>query len=61
MSRKKTLLIPLIFAANISFAQSRIYVNEYLNIGVGARGLAMGGAQAASSTDAYSGYWNPAG
>lgn len=42
-------------------AQSRIYVNEYLNIGVGARALAMGGAQAASSADAYSAYWNPAG
>ncbi len=44
-----------------SQAQSRIYVNEYLNIGVGARALAMGGAQAASSADAYSAYWNPAG
>lgn len=42
-------------------AQSRIYVNEYLNIGVGGRGLAMGGAQTASSKDANSGYWNPAG
>lgn len=42
-------------------AQSRIYVNEYLNIGVGARALAMGGAQAASSHDVYSCYWNPAG
>jgi hypothetical protein len=51
----------VIFAAYISLAQSRIYVNEYLNIGVGARGLAMGGAQSASSADAYSGYWNTAG
>jgi len=42
-------------------AQSRIYVNEYLNIGVGARGLAMAGATAASTSDVYSGYWNPAG
>lgn len=61
MSPKRKVLIPLILVANISFAQSRIYVNEYLNIGVGARGLAMGGAQSASSADAYSGYWNPAG
>jgi hypothetical protein len=61
MSLKRVVLIPLIFAAHISLAQSRIYVNEYLNIGVGARGLAMGGAQSASSADAYSGYWNTAG
>src|SRR5688572_17879346 len=42
-------------------AQSRIYVNEYLNIGVGARGLSMAGATSASTSDVYSGYWNPAG
>lgn len=45
----------------ITNAQSRIYVNEYLNIGVGAKGLAMGGAQSASTNDVYSPYWNPAG
>ena len=50
----------IFFAENIN-AQSRIYVNEYLNIGVGARALAMGGVQAASSADAYSTYWNTAG
>ncbi len=55
-----TLGLSLIFRPE-SGAQSRIYVNEYLNIGVGARGLAMGGAQAASTADAYSAYWNPAG
>lgn len=50
----------LIVVAKVS-AQTKIYVNEYLNIGVGARGLAMGGATTASSSDANSGYWNPAG
>ncbi len=42
-------------------AQFRKYSNEFLNIGAGARGLAMGGAQVASSEDGNAGYWNPAG
>ncbi len=46
------------FSAN---AQFRKYSNEFLNIGAGARGLAMGGAQVASVSDGTSGYWNPAG
>lgn len=32
-----------------------------MNIGAGARGLAMGGAQVATTEDAYAGFWNPAG
>jgi hypothetical protein len=44
-----------------SFAQQRVYVNEYLNIGIGGRALAMGGAVAATSGDVTAGYWNPAG
>jgi hypothetical protein len=44
-----------------SFAQFRKYSNEFLNIGAGARGLAMGGAQVASVEDGTGGYWNPAG
>jgi len=42
-------------------AQFRKYSNEFLNIGAGGRGLAMGGAQVASVQDGTSGYWNPAG
>jgi hypothetical protein len=42
-------------------SQLRKYSNEFLNIGAGARGLAMGGAQVASANDATAGYWNPAG
>lgn len=44
-----------------SFSQFRKYSNEFLNIGAGARGLAMGGAQVASASDETAGYWNPAG
>ena len=43
------------------FSQFRKYSNEFLNIGAGARGLAMGNAQVASADDATAGYWNPAG
>lgn len=43
------------------FTQFRKYSNEFMNIGAGARGLAMGGAQVASAEDGNAGYWNPAG
>ena len=42
-------------------AQFRVYSNEFLNIGAGARGLAMGSAQVSSVQDGTAGYWNPAG
>lgn len=61
MKKIYTPLVCAIFCTSIAHAQSRIYVNEYLNIGVGARGLAMGGAQSGSTGDVYSAYWNPAG
>lgn len=49
----------LFFSA--SHAQFRKYSNEFLNIGAGARGLAMGSAQISSVSDGTAGYWNPAG
>ncbi|MBK7762303.1 MAG: hypothetical protein IPI46_02890 [Bacteroidetes bacterium] len=42
-------------------AQQRKYVNDYLYIGVGARGTGMSGAQVASVNDVTAAYWNPAG
>lgn len=44
-----------------AFSQFRKYSNEFLNIGAGARGLAMGNAQVSSTVDGSAGYWNPAG
>lgn len=61
MKSAKQLVIFLIIAAPLwSTAQFRKYSNEFLNIGAGARGMAMGSAQAASVDDATAGYWNPA-
>lgn len=54
-----TLLTTVFFLT--ATAQFRKYSNEFLNIGAGARGLAMGSAQVASVNDGTSGYWNPAG
>ena len=54
-----TLFVMLISVA--ATAQFRKYSNEFLNIGAGARGLAMGSAQVASVSDGSAGYWNPAG
>jgi hypothetical protein len=41
-------------------AQFTKYSNEFLNIGAGARGMAMAGAQVATVSDGTAGYWNPA-
>ncbi len=54
-----TLIASFIFLSGK--AQFRKYSNEFLNIGAGARGLAMGSAQVASIADGSAGYWNPAG
>ena len=53
--------IILLLAPMCVTAQLRKYANEFLNIGAGARGLAMGAAQVASAKDETAGYWNPAG
>ncbi|NML22856.1 PorV/PorQ family protein [Pseudoflavitalea sp. G-6-1-2] len=62
---KRTLFAIALVGGVLSFqyshAQFRKYSNEFLNIGAGARGLSMGGAQVASVTDGTSAYWNPAG
>lgn len=45
----------------ISRGQTPKYSNEFLSIGVGARAMGMSGAVAASTDDATSAAWNPAG
>lgn len=60
----KRTLSALFFGVIIStslFAQAPKYSNEFLSIGVGARGLAMSKAQVASVNDLTAAYWNPAG
>ena len=62
--QKHFFLLPflLIFLSNISKAQvARNYSNEFLNIGVDAKSLAMGKAVTAISSDVNAIYWNPAG
>lgn len=58
---KRIFLFSLLILCLQSSAQFRKYSNEFLNIGAGARGMAMGGAQIASVNDGTAGYWNPAG
>lgn len=53
-------LLLLLFCCSRSLGQFAKYSNEFLNIGAGARGMAMGNAQVASVTDGTAGYWNPA-
>lgn len=61
--RRKTILFSIVLVLFFfdTSAQWRKYSNEFLNIGVGARGLAMGSAQIVSVKDGTAGYWNPAG
>lgn len=59
---KKHLLISimLLTATFGAHAQSK-YSNEFLSLGIGARGLAMANTMCAISDDVTAAYWNPAG
>lgn len=59
--RKIIIAILLVFGIFSDAQIVRKYSNEFLNIGAGARGLAMGGAVIANQNDVYSPMWNPAG
>ena len=56
-----TYLILLIFFTQVVNSQTRIYSNEFLALGTGARALSMSGSVTASSSDVHSAFWNVAG
>ena len=51
--------IAFLLVQHVAFSQK--YSNEFLAIGVGARAHGMSGAVIATTNDAFSAYWNPAG
>ncbi|AYO57179.1 hypothetical protein CO230_02980 [Chryseobacterium sp. 6424] len=59
--KKVILCLLMLYGLNTEAQIVRKYSNEFLNIGAGARGLAMGGAVTSSQADVYSPMWNPAG
>lgn len=61
MIKKPLHIVILLFLVHNGYCQVPKYSNEFLNIGVGARSLAMANASVAGTNDATSGYWNPAG
>ncbi|MDA0310385.1 MAG: PorV/PorQ family protein [Bacteroidetes bacterium] len=51
----------LLFGTGSVWAQTPKYANAFLDVGVGARGIAMSQAVVASANDATAAFWNPAG
>jgi hypothetical protein len=62
MIKKAILFLGLILSIGRLCSQTApTYSNDFMDIGVGARALAMGNSVIASVNDVTSGYWNPAG
>jgi hypothetical protein len=58
--QKNSYLIILFFVSQAAFAQLK-FVNEFLNIGVGARAHGMFGSVVGNVSDPTAAYWNPSG
>ncbi len=58
--RKCITIVYIVFFSSILFAQEK-YSNEFLSLGIGARGLGMANTMCALTDDVSSAYWNPAG
>lgn len=58
---RKVFSVALFAFSSLVFGQVAKYSNEFLNVGVSARALAMANANVASANDVTAGYWNPAG
>jgi hypothetical protein len=57
----RVVAVAMLFSLSVHGQDAPKYSNEFLSIGVGARGLGMSGAMVAGVGDVTSGYWNPAG
>ena len=58
--RRITTLIILLLSVNQIVGQTAKYSNEFLSLGIGARGLAMSNTMTSIANDVTAAYWNPA-
>lgn len=61
MTKYKILLGIFITLSQLLYSQTSKYSNEFLSLGVGARGLAMSNSMISDAHDVTAAYWNPAG
>lgn len=58
--KKLTLAVILFCSCLLTFGQTAKYSNEFLSLGIGARGLGMANTMTAMANDVAAAYWNPA-
>jgi hypothetical protein len=57
----KHFLLIVCLLVSFSIHAQRSYRNDFLNVGAGARGMAIAGSMTANADDETAGFWNPAG